>query len=108
MFWDPIEAGQSASFATRAFRGRVFGLAFSPDGQTFATGSFDTTVKLWDAATHQELAVLQGRAGREHRRVAGDPSLSPTRPTADTFATAGEDNQGQGSSTGLRGRPPPR
>jgi hypothetical protein len=35
-------------------------VAFSPDGKWLATRSFDGTVKLWDAATGQELLTLKG------------------------------------------------
>ena len=47
----------------REFKGHsglVFSVAFSPDGKTLATGSFDNTVKLWDFASGKELQTLKG------------------------------------------------
>ncbi|MFN6566994.1 hypothetical protein [Dendronalium sp. ChiSLP03b] len=35
-------------------------MAWSPDGNTLATGSCDQTVKLWDTRTGQCLNTLQG------------------------------------------------
>lgn len=42
---------------------RIDGLAFSPDGRLLASASSDTTVKLWDATTGQELRALAGHTG---------------------------------------------
>ena len=38
-------------------------MAVAPDGSWLATGSTDETVRIWDAATGQERAVLTGHTG---------------------------------------------
>ena len=35
-------------------------MAFSPDGRRIVSGSRDSTVKVWDAATGQEMLTLKG------------------------------------------------
>jgi WD40 repeat protein len=40
----------------------VYGVAFSPDGRTLASGSADATVKLWDVASGREVRTLSGHA----------------------------------------------
>ena len=42
----------------------VRSVAFSPDGTRLATGSYDSTARLWDASTGKELAVLKGHEFR--------------------------------------------
>jgi len=43
---------------------RVHAVAFSPDGRTLLSGSYDGTARLWDVATHRQIgAPLNGHDG---------------------------------------------
>ena len=38
--------------------GSVYSVAYSPDGKHLVSGSYDNTVKVWDAQTRKEVNVL--------------------------------------------------
>lgn len=66
------------------FGNGVLGLAFSPDGATLATAGADGTVRIWDVAAGDEIAVLRG-----HTSDVVDVAFSAD---AATLYTAGADN----------------
>ena len=50
----------------------VGSVVFSPDGRTLASGSFDTTIRLWDTDTGRHIHTLKG-----HTNVVGSVVFSP-------------------------------
>ena len=50
----------------------VTSVAWSPNGKTFASGSLDESIRLWDAATWQTAQILRGHNGGV-RSVAWSP-----------------------------------
>jgi len=62
----------------------VHPVIISPDGKTLASGSCDTTVKLWGVGTGQERATLQG-----HAKTVWSLAFSPD---GKTLASASTDN----------------
>ena len=47
----------------RGHTGYVSSVAFSSDGQTLASGSYDRTVRLWDVNTGTQLKIITGHTG---------------------------------------------
>ena len=64
-----------ARVATRPLAGAAKGnaVAFSPDGQTVATGGSDGTVRLWDVATRQEIGTPMSSDANPVAAVAFSP-----------------------------------
>jgi len=50
----------------------IYAATFSPDGRIMATGSWDTTIKLWDVQTQKQIRTLSG-----HRLFVNDVAFSP-------------------------------
>lgn len=59
--WDVVSKKTLASFKGHEASGEA--IAFSPDGEFFATGSWDGTVKLWNADTGELTQTLRGHSG---------------------------------------------
>jgi COMPASS component SWD3 len=75
---------ENASLAyTLTGHSHPFSLAFSPDGQTLASGSWDDTIKLWQLSTRQEIANLTGHSG--------DIRCVVISPDGQTLASCSED-----------------
>jgi WD40 repeat protein len=49
-------------FIQQGHAGVVYSVAWSPDDKTLASGSWDNTVKLWEAGSGQLLRTLSGHA----------------------------------------------
>ena len=59
-------------------------VAFSPDGKRFISGSYDRTIKIWNAATGKEIMTLEG-----HNRCVNSVAYSPK---GDYIVSGGDDN----------------
>ncbi|HYT90473.1 MAG TPA: WD40 repeat domain-containing protein [Gemmataceae bacterium] len=64
LFGDPLPKGALARFGTLRLRGddATEALTFSPDGKLLASGGRNGVVRVWDAATGQELHTFTGHA----------------------------------------------
>lgn len=65
----------------------VYAISFSPDGKQVATGSFDKTVRLWDAASGKEVKIFGGPTG--HQNLVLSVAFSPD---GKALASGSQDN----------------
>ncbi len=64
--------GEAPARTLAGHRDWVHAVAFSPDGQTLASGSYDRTIRLWNVTTGASRRVLRGH-GRSINSVAYSP-----------------------------------
>jgi WD40 repeat protein len=83
--WD-ADTGEILTSLDSQANEAAFSAAWSPDGQTVATGSLDGSARIWDVESGALLNVIQAHAKNEYiRRVAWSPN-------GELLATASNDN----------------
>ncbi|NJM54884.1 MAG: hypothetical protein HC841_02200, partial [Verrucomicrobiae bacterium] len=60
----------------------IASIAFSPNGETIASGSRDETVKLWDVRTGDCMATIRAQRPYEGTDITGATGLADAQRTA--------------------------
>jgi WD40 repeat protein len=80
---DPVATGQQTGDLFEDHTDGVWSVAFSPDGQTLASGSTDGTITLWDLATRRQI----GEPLRLHTHAVSSVAFSPDGQTLASGST---------------------
>ena len=89
--WSVLEKRETATFKNEA---SVFGLAFSPDGQTLAVGSSDDTIRLWSISEGREFAKFGESFSRKGYTARAAIGVFSVRFSPDGRMLAGEGDGG--------------
>src|SRR4051812_37215630 len=68
-------AAPTVATSFKGHTGEVYSVAYSPDGKYLVTGSFDRTLKIWDASTGKEIKTFGGANG--HQNLILSMAMSP-------------------------------
>ena len=80
----PIDTKSSLSLMVQAgHSNEVDSVAFSPDGKTLASGSWDNTIKLWNVETGELVRTLTGHTDEARISLNGWKRENPKSAVAD-------------------------
>ena len=99
--WDMARKQRSKTLRVHA--GMTFAIAWSPDGSRLASGSGDSTIKIWNVSTWEEAISLEGcQEGAEWWNVAWSPSGSMVAASSEDKVTGKDKVMTWDATTGKR------